>query len=175
MLYLLPWKNIHNILFRQQVKNCLSECFQRCKRKFNYVHAKLLQSCPILCNPIDGSPPCSPVPGILQARTLEWVAISFSNAGKWKVKVKSLSYVGLFATPWTAAHQAPPSMGFSRREYWSGVPLPSLHTYTTMCKIAHGNLLGSTGSSVQCSAVTWMGRLWSEGGRCKREGIYVYK
>ena len=87
--------------------------------------AKLLQLCPTLCNPIDGSPPGSPTPGILQARTLEWVAISFSNAWKWKVKGKSLSRVRLFTTPWTAAHQAPPSMGFSRQEYWSGVPSPS--------------------------------------------------
>ena len=87
--------------------------------------AKSLQSCPTLCDPIDGSPPGSPFPGILQARTLEWVAIAFSNAWKWKVKVKSLSRVRLLETPWTAAHQAPPSMGFSRREYWSGVPLPS--------------------------------------------------
>ena len=87
--------------------------------------AKSLQSCPTLCDPIDGSPPGSPTPGILQARTLEWVAISFSNAWKWKVKVKSLSRVRLFATPWTAALQAPLSMGFSRQEYWSGVPLPS--------------------------------------------------
>ena len=87
--------------------------------------AKSLQSCPTLCNPIDGSPPGSPVPAILQARTLEWVAISFSNAWKWKVKVKSLSRARLLATPWTAAYQAPPSMGFSRQEYWSGVPLPS--------------------------------------------------
>ena len=79
--------------------------------------AKSLQSCPILCDPIDGSPPGSPIPGILQARTLEWVAISFSNAWKWKVKVKSLSRVRLLATPWSAAHQAPPSMGFSRQEY----------------------------------------------------------
>ena len=86
--------------------------------------AKSLQSCPSLCDPIDGSPPGSPVPGILQARTLEPVAISFSNAWKWKVK--SLSHVQLFATPWTAACQAPPSMEFSRQEYWSGVPLPSL-------------------------------------------------
>ena len=78
-----------------------------------------------LCDPIDGSPPGSSVPGILQARTLEWVAISFSNAWKWKVKVKSLSHVWLLATPWTAAYQAPPPMGFSRQEYWSGVPLPS--------------------------------------------------
>ena len=87
--------------------------------------AKSLQSCPTLCDPIDSSPPGSSVPGTLQARTLEWVAISFSNAGKWKVKVKSLSRVQLFATPWTAVHQAPPSMRFSRQEYWSGVPLPS--------------------------------------------------
>ena len=87
--------------------------------------AKSLQSCPTLCDPIDGRPWGSPIPGILQARTLEWVAISFSNAGKWKVKVKSLSPIRLFATPWTAAHQAPPSVGFSRQEYWSGVPLPS--------------------------------------------------
>ena len=87
--------------------------------------AKSLQSCPTLCDPIDGSPPGSPVPGILQARTLEWVAISFSSAWKWKVKVKSLSRVRLLATPWTAAHQAFPSMRFSRQEYWSGLPLPS--------------------------------------------------
>ena len=83
--------------------------------------AKSFQSCPTLCDPIDGSPPGSPVPGILQARTLEWVAISFSNAWKWKVKVKLLSRVWLLATPWTAAHQAPLSMGFSRQEYWSGM------------------------------------------------------
>ena len=88
--------------------------------------AKSLQSCPTLCDPIDGSPTGSLVPGILQARTLEWVAISFSKKWKWKVKVKSLSRVQLLATPWTAAYQAPPSMGFSRQEYWSGVPLPSL-------------------------------------------------
>ena len=87
--------------------------------------AKPLQSCPTLCDPIDSSPPGSSVHGILQARTLEWVAISSSNAWKWKVKVKSLSRVQLLATPWTAAYQAPPSMGFSRQEYWSGVPLPS--------------------------------------------------
>ena len=66
--------------------------------------AKSLQSCPTLCDPIDGSPSGSNVPGILQARTLEWVAISFSNAWKWKVKVKSLSRVQLLATPWTAAY-----------------------------------------------------------------------
>ena len=87
--------------------------------------AKSLQSCPTLWDPIDSSPPGSSGPGILQARTLEWVAISFSNAGKWKVKVKSLSCARLLATAWTTAYQAPPSMGFSRQEYWSGVPLPS--------------------------------------------------
>ena len=87
--------------------------------------AKSLQSCLTLCNPIDSSPPGSTIPGILQASTLEWVAISFSNARKWKVKVKLLSLVWLLVTPWTAAHQDPLSMGFSRQEYWSGVPLPS--------------------------------------------------
>ena len=92
-----------------------------------------LQSCPTLCDSIDGSPPGSPIPGILQARTLEWVAISFSKAWKWKVKVKSLSRVQLFTTPWTAAYQAPLSMGFSRQEYWSGVPLPS-----PVCASSHG-------------------------------------
>ena len=87
--------------------------------------AQSLQSYPTLCDLIEGSLPGSLVPGILQARTLEWVAISFSNAWKWKVKVKSLSRVRLLATAWTAAYQAPPPMGFSRQEYWSGVPLPS--------------------------------------------------
>ena len=87
--------------------------------------AKSLQLCPTLCHPIDGSPPGSAIPGILQARTVEWVVISFSNAWKWKVKVKSLSRVWLFETPGTAAYQAPPFMGFFRQKYWSGVPLPS--------------------------------------------------
>ena len=87
--------------------------------------AKLLQSCLTLCDPTDGSPPGSTVPGILQARTLEWIAISFSNVWKWKVKVKSLSRVRLLATPWTAAYQAPLSMGFSSQEYLSALPLPS--------------------------------------------------
>ena len=93
---------------------------------------KSLQSCLTLCDPIDSSPPGSPVPGILQARTLEWVAISFSNAWKWKVKVKSLSRVRPSVTPWTAAFQTPLSMGFSRQEYWSGVPLPSLSIPTNV-------------------------------------------
>jgi len=102
--------------------------------------AKSLQSCLTLCDPIDGSPPGSPVPGILPARTLEWVAISFSNAWKWKVKVKSFSCVRPSATPWTAAYQAPPSMGFSRQEYWSGVPSPSpLHAESDVLIVSHQN------------------------------------
>ena len=92
--------------------------------------AKSLQACPTLCDTRDGSPSGSPVPGILQARPLEWVAISFPNAWKWKVKVKSLSPVWPLATPWTAAYQAPLSMGFSRQEYWSGLPFPSPETPT---------------------------------------------
>ena len=98
--------------------------------------ASLLQSCPTLCDPRDGSPPGSPVPGSLQARTLEWAAISFSNAWKWKGKVKSLSHVWPLATPRTATHQVPPSMGFSRQEQWSGLPLPSLS-----CYLRHINLI----------------------------------
>ena len=102
--------------------------------------AKSLQSCPTLCDPIDGSPSGSPVPGILQARILEWVAISFSNAWKWKVKVKSLSRVQLLATAWTAAYQAPLSMGFSRQEYWSRVPLPSSTCLFWKIKVIQGLL-----------------------------------
>ena len=100
--------------------------------------AKSPQPCLTLCDPIDGSPPDSLVPGILQARTLEWVAISFSNAWKWKVKVKSLSHVWLFVTPWTAAHQGPPSMGFSRQQYWSGLPLHSLLCSRVLLKYKKG-------------------------------------
>ena len=92
--------------------------------------AKSLHSCPTPCDSIDGSPLGFPIPGILQARTLEWVAISISNAWKWKVKVKLLSHVRLLATPWTAAYKAPPSMGFSRQEYRSGMPVPSPDTAT---------------------------------------------
>ena len=110
------------ILLRIQAPLLDKKLFCKCG---NAAAAKSLQLCSTLCDPTDGSPPGSPVPGILQARTLEWVAISFSKAGMWKVKVKSLSCVWLLATPWTVAHQAPPSMGFSRQEYWSGVPLPS--------------------------------------------------
>ena len=97
--------------------------------------AKSLQSCPNLWDTTDSSPPGSAVPGILQARTLEWVAISFPNAWKWKVKVKSLSHVPLFETPWTTAYQAPPSMGFSRQEYWSGLPLPFLTKLMSFCLV----------------------------------------
>ena len=110
-----------SLLKLDQLQIC---CFYIC-----FAAAKSLQSCLTFCDPMDGSPIGSPVPGILQARTLEWVAISFSNAWKWKVKVKSLSHVQLFAIPWTAARQAPPSMGFSRQEYWSGVPLTRTYVY----------------------------------------------
>ena len=128
------WDIYHNGLCFCKIVNCLCFILQihwtdSCPwgedGSFIECAAKSLQSCPTLCNPIDGSPPGSPVPGILQARTLKWVAISFSNAWKWKMKVKSLSCIRLLATPWTAAYQAPPSIGFSRQENWSGVPLPS--------------------------------------------------
>ena len=102
--------------------------------------AKSLQSCPTLCDPMDCSPPGSSIHGIFQARTLEWVAISFSNAWKWKVKGKSLSRVRLFEAPWTAAHQAPLSMGFSRQEYWSGVPSPSPNNWIPYVKNEFGPL-----------------------------------
>ena len=136
---------LENCLFPKQfLENCLfpkqllsekvgwslltfpSQVFTNTRGWRDSLTAKSLQSCPTLCDPMDDSPSGSSVPGILQARTLDWVAISFSNAWKWKVKVKSLSRAWLLATPWTAAYQAPPSKGFSRQEYWSGVPLPSL-------------------------------------------------
>ena len=99
--------------------------------------AKLLQSCPTLCDPIDSSPPGSSVSGILQARTLEWVAISFSNAWKWKVKVKLLSRVWLFSTPRTTCSLGSSIHGISRQEYWSGLPLPSPIVVTRQLKFTH--------------------------------------
>ena len=105
------------------------------KKQLLLATAKSFQSYPTLCEPRDCSPPGSFVSGILQARILEWVAISFSNAWKWKVKVKSLSRVRLLGTPWTAAYQAPPSMGFSWQEYWSGVPFPFLMEQQTGSKL----------------------------------------
>ena len=112
--------------------------------------AMLLQLCPTLCDPRDGSLPGSPVPGILQARTLEWVAISFSNTWKWKVKVKSLSHVWLLATPWTAAYQAPPSMGFARQEYWSELPLPSMFLWRTVTSDPGSFCLERISSNPKC-------------------------
>ena len=103
-------------------------CMKKCSRLPLPLLLLSLQPCPTLCDPIDGSPPGSSVPGVLQARILEWVAISFSNAWKWKVKGKSLSRVWLLATPWTVAYQAPPSTGFSRQEYWSGLPFLQIKT-----------------------------------------------
>ena len=133
-----PWINILLFLWFQVLWWAQENCFSSsgfiyhppCPSPAAAAAAKSLQSCPTLCDPIDSSPPGSPVPGILQVRTLEWVAISFSNAWKGKVKVKSLSCVRLLATAWTAAYQAPPSMGFSRQEYWSGLPLLSLLPFT---------------------------------------------
>ena len=124
--------------------------------------AKSLQSCPTLCDPIDGSPPGSPVPGILQARTQEWVAISFSNAWKWKVKGNSLSCVQPLATPWTAAYQAPPPMGFSRQEYWSGVPLPSPHFALGLTNYVAGLAWASPWKALIYEQVGSLERRWGE-------------
>ena len=135
-------------------------------------YAKSLQSCLTLCDPIDSSPPGSPVPGILQARTLEWVAISVSNAWKWKVKVKLLSRVWLFATPCTAAYQAPPSMGFSRQEYWSGVPLPSLkvaQSCPTLCDPMDYTVRGI----LQARILKWVAILFSRGSSQLRDQTQV--
>ena len=115
--------------------------------------AKSLQSCPTLCNPIDGSPPGSPVPGILQARTLEWVAISFSNAWKGKVKVESLSRVRLLATPWITAHQAPPSLGFSRQEHWSGWASPYHVQTVTLAVCSCHRLQGTRKTTLRFAAL----------------------
>ena len=131
---------------------CISFCSTM---KWITVTVKSLQSCPTLCDPTDGSPPGSPVPGILQARTLEWVAISLSNAWKWKVKVKLLSGVRLFVTPWTAAHQPPPSMGFSRPEYWSGVPLPSPMKWISYTYIYISSLLDLPSHCTHHRAQSW--------------------
>ena len=125
-----PPRPVEKLSFTELVpsaKEIGAHCFKVLVTGVQYAAAaaKSLQLCPTLCDPIDGSPPGSPVPGILQARTLEWVAGSSSNACMWKVKVKSLSRVRPSAIPWTVAFQAPPSMGFSRQEYCSGVPLPS--------------------------------------------------
>jgi len=140
-----PWKDMHIFFhtFTQVVSDTWSPPLQshlpRLKSTTNLsIRRPLLllllsrfQSFLTLCDPIESISPGSPIPGILQARTLEWVAISFSNTWKWKVNMKSLSRVRLLATPWTAAYQAPPSMGFSRQEYWSGVPLPSPYKTTS--------------------------------------------
>ena len=120
--------------------------------------AKSLQSCLTLCDPIDGNPPGFPVPGILQARTLEWVAISFSNAWKWEVKVKSLSRSQLLATPWTAAYQAPPSMGFTIISQIHTVQNASLKIW---CKkllyslLGYGILKQIVCLSLKCPLLTW--------------------
>ena len=113
----------------------ISKYLQSILHSWLFAAAKSLQSCPTPCDPVDSSPPGSPVPGILQARTLEWVAISFSSAWKWKVKVKSFSCVWPSATQWTAAYQASLSMGLFRQEYWNGVQLPSPPGFLGVCKV----------------------------------------
>ena len=122
-------KPLHYSFLENAMKSIERQKDRTLKDKFPRSVSEVAQSCPTLCDPIDSNLLGSPVPGILQARTLEWVAISFSNVWNWKVKVKSLSHVRPSATPWTAAYQAPPSMGFPRQEYWSGVSLPSLTQY----------------------------------------------
>ena len=118
-LFLHMWiqGSVHSVRFLIFLKNALLDAgWETGGYLGSAAAAKSLQSCPTLCDPIDGSLPGSPVSGILQARTLEWVAISFSNAWKWKVKVTSHSRVRLFMTSWTAAYHAPSSMGFFRQE-----------------------------------------------------------
>ena len=138
------YRTFSSVRFSSVTQSCLTLCIPMDSSKPGVISlpkwsmqmnaaatAKSFQLCPTLCDPIDVSPSGSPIPGILQARTLEWVAISFSNAWKSKVKVKSLSRVQLLVTPWTAAYQAPLSTGFSRQESWSGVPMPSLSSLTS--------------------------------------------
>ena len=137
-IYLYKKENFHQLYLFSWKEGLMSSLFhQSWSPTFHAAAAaaKLLQLCPTLCGPIDGSPPGSPVPGILQARTLEWVAISLANAWKRKVKVKSLSRVWLCATPWTEAYQAPLSTGFSRQEYWRGFFLKQHSVY--MCLLVH--------------------------------------
>ena len=146
-----PATNLLNVLFNSTysiVSETRSQFIGKKKKKSAAAAAKSLQSCPTLCDPIDGSPPGSSVPGILQARTLQGVAISFSNAWKWKVKVKSFSRIRLLLAPWTVAYQAPRSMEFSRQEYWSGVPLPS----PKLCLLCFFYILGG-----ECSSGAWLG------------------
>ena len=136
-------RNPVNLLFQATCHSCCCCCY--------WVASLVSDS----VRPQRRQPTRLPLPGILQARTLEWVAISFSNAWKWKVKVKSLSHGRLFTTPWTAASQAPPSIGFSRQEYWSGVPLPSppLATYMIKCCLLQWSSLPER-ISVRCSLFT---------------------
>ena len=153
---------LHNIevLFIFSLITNLSQCFLLSLTYLLPCYAKPLQSCPTLRDPTDCSPSGSPIPGSLWARTLEWVAISVSNAWNWKVKVKSMSRVRLLATTWTWAYQAPPAMGFSRQEYWSGVPLPS-PTY----------LLGQLKWFILC--LVFLKRLWVLGLPCLSISVFV--
>ena len=134
------------------------------------------QLCPTLCDPIEGSPPGSPIPGILQARTLEWVAISFSNAWKWKVKVKSLSCVQLLVTPWTAAYQAPLSMGFARQEYWVPIKWRIFSSYSgyTCCPLEISGKLQVVLTSLKLSSfiLLWQKVLGSH--YCQNSPVFFF-
>ena len=126
-------------------------------------YAKSLQSCLTLCDPIDGSPPGFPIPGILQARTLEWVAISFSNAWKWKVKVKSLSRVRLLATPGTASPPGSSAHGiFQARVLEWGAIAFSEHYMTVSKTTPFGCYTSALSINTSLSptalrVITWMG------------------
>ena len=127
---------LESLLQHHSSKASILQCSAFCIVQLTSIHAaaaaaaKVLQSYPTLCDRTDCSPPGSLISGILQARKQKWVAISFFNAWRLKVKVQSLSRVRLLATQWTTAYQAPRSMGFSRQEYWSGLPLPSSNIHT---------------------------------------------
>ena len=167
----------HRVLwFKEKYKPFYTDgiYFKWSPKKAAAAAAKSLQLCPTLCDPMDGSPPGSPVPGILQARTLEWVAISFPNARKWKVKVKLLSHVRLLATPWTAAHQAPPSMGFSRQEYWSGVPLPSLSKKATIIFFFLIAIIFKCTPELERFVILNVTNTVSQGGRGKSKCFWLY-
>ena len=178
-------KNRPYITKEQKKIKGIKESHKKNQNNLQDVHAaaaKSLQLCPTLCDPVDSSPPGSPVPGILQARTLEWVAIAFSNAWKWKVKVKALSCIWLFTTPWTAAYLAPPSMGFSRQEYWSGVPSPSSGAYPEGISKLLGELLnvhisvtfqGNSSDSPGFRVHTCGLRSWLKQGPCRQAMAWI--
>ena len=140
---------------KEQEHSILSSLLSLCCPAFAAA-AKSLQSCLTLCNCIDGSPPGFPVPGIVQARTLEWVSISFSNAWKWKVKAKSLSRVRLFATPWATAMMNRSLPTRLHCYYWTTYVVQEFFLYSqTLGESSIGYLLGfpfgSAGKESACN------------------------